>query len=78
MKAPLVLLRVSQACQSTLHLKFDSKMALGQFLTTNVTVGQLMALPNLRIERLKCLDLSVFLIRAGVNRIRLILRSALV
>lgn len=78
MKAPLVLLRVSQACQSTLHLKFDSKMVLGQFLMTNVTVGQLMALPNLRIERLKCLDLSVFLIRVGVNRIRLTLRSVLV
>ena len=45
---------------------------------TKVTVGQLMALPNLIIERLVQCDLSDCLMRIGVSRKRLILRLAFV
>ena len=48
-KDPCFLLRVSQACQSTSHLKSDSKIFFGQFLMTKVTAGQQMEQPKRRI-----------------------------
>lgn len=77
-KAPGFLLRLSQACQSQSHLKCDLKMSFGQFFVTNVTAGQLMELPNLRIRRLAWRDLSDFLRWIGNSSMRLILRLVLV
>lgn len=45
---------------------------------TKVTAGQQIELPNLRMERLKCLVSRDFLRRMGVSRMRLILRRELV
>ena len=45
---------------------------------TKVTDGQQMELPNLKMERLECLDLRDFLRRMGVSRMRLIFKSELV
>lgn len=77
-KAPLLRLSFSQACQSTLHLKFDVKICSGQFLVTKVTDGQHIEQPKRKIWRLAILDLRDFLIRMGVSKMRLILRLALV
>ena len=72
--APFLRLRVSQACQSTLHLKLDLKICSGQFLVTKVTAGQQMELPRRRIRRLPNLELSDGLNLAGVSKIRLMVR----
>lgn len=74
---PLRRLRVSQACQSTLHLKSDLNMSRGQFLVTKVTAGQQMEQPKRRRLRFMNLDFRLGLMRMGVRRRRLILRLVL-
>lgn len=76
-KDDLLLLRVSQACQSTLHLKLEVKTLVGQFLMTKVTAGQQILQPNLRTRRLVNLDFPLEILR-GNNKKRLILRLRLV
>ena len=76
-KDDLYLLRVSQACQSTLHLKSDLNMSRGQFLVTKVTAGQQMEQPKRRRDRFMNLDFRLGLRRMGVRRRRLIRRLVL-
>ena len=75
MNAPLDLLSFSQACQSTLHLKSEEKIFVGQFLVTKVTDGQQIEQPKQRIDLLMHFFEELLKILIGSNRMRLVFNN---